>query len=156
MAIRCESLGWILLGGSVAVAMGLYSTASRGNTASPSLIAAVSCHHRASKGRVSCELEMSSPDGWLQWTDLVVVFAPHFAAALRERVAGPPGVREKSQARIEFSLLATDLGRGKLVVRGRAVVCRRGGADGADQCEPVSSRVSAEVLVGPAEFRGEK
>lgn len=112
----------------------------------------LNCQQRASRGRVSCELEVDALSRSVSWADLVVVQAPDFARPLRSRV-GPNEASHKSERRIRLpiALVATATGRAELVVRGRAVLCESAGTPPKSVCVPAVREARAEVFVGPIE-----
>lgn len=126
--------------------------------AAEDLQATLSCAAREGKGRVLCELDLSVTSGRLSWADVLVVEAPSFAPPLRERVGGRAATERTSQRmRLPFALLAQASGRGQVVVKARAVVCRatRAGVPGAphELCTSHTRSLSAEVRVDDAPAR---
>jgi hypothetical protein len=105
------------------------------------------CEHKATKGRVICDVEIEAGQGRIAWADVVVLSAPSFAPPLRSRVAAADArARTPRRVRIPVAFVATAQGRGSVVVRGRAVVC--GGPAGAPACGPVSKEAQAELVIG--------
>jgi precorrin isomerase len=107
------------------------------------------CEHKATKGRVICDVEIEAGGGSVVWADVLVVEAPLFAPPLRSRVAvADARARTQRRIRIPVAFVATAQGRGTVTVRGRAVVC--GNAPGAAQasCRAVSKEAKAELVVG--------
>ena len=106
-----------------------------------------SCEHRATKGRVLCDVELEVPSGRIAWADVVVLSVPPFAAPLRSRASGADArTRTDRRMRIPVAFVATALGRGAVSVRGRAVVCTAG--ERGESCSPRSGTTTAELLVG--------
>jgi hypothetical protein len=106
-----------------------------------------SCEHRATKGRVLCDVELEVPAGRIAWADVVVTAVPPFAAPLRSRVAlSDARTRTDRRVRIPVALVATSLGRGAVTVRGRAVVCTP--SERGESCSPRNAAATAELLVG--------
>lgn len=129
------------------LAVALAAPAARGDAAG-ALAATASCERRATKGRVVCDVEVESADARIAWADVLVVAAPPFAPPLRSRVGvAEARVRTDRRVRIPVALLATGLGKGKLVVRARAVLCRAREA-ARESCVPEASEAAAELVVG--------
>jgi hypothetical protein len=107
------------------------------------------CEHKATKGRVICDVEIEAGGGSVAWADVLVVDAPVFAPPLRSRVAAADArARTQRRVRIPVAFVATAQGRGIVTVRGRAVVCGNlvGGKPGS--CGAVSKEAKTELVVG--------
>lgn len=106
-----------------------------------------SCEHRATKGRVLCDVELEVPEGHITWADVVVTAVPSFAAPLRTRVAlADARTRTERRVRIPVALVATALGKGEVTVRGRAVACSK--TERGEACAPRSATVATALVVG--------
>ncbi len=109
------------------------------------------CAQLDAPGRVVCELGIDAIAGRLAWADLLVRRSPDFAKPLRSRVGPRQGKREGDRRVVlPLALVAKDIGRGKLVVDARFVICVPPDID-ADEDERCSSGVlaaAAEVVVG--------
>jgi hypothetical protein len=116
-------------------------------SAEPAMTVTASCERKPAKGRVTCEVELEAV-GRIAWADVLVTAAPSFAPPLRSRVSmAEARVRTDKRVRIPVSLVATATGRGTVEMRGRATVCERPEGAG-ETCRPVSSAVTAELVVG--------
>jgi hypothetical protein len=128
---------------SVLAVLGVTGPAS----ASPAITVTASCERKPAKGRVTCEVELEAV-GRIAWADVLVTAAPPFAPPLRSRVSmAEARARTDKRIRIPVSLVATSTGRGTVEMRGRATVCEATDGKG-EVCRPVSSAVSAELVVG--------
>ncbi|HEX7671867.1 MAG TPA: hypothetical protein VF395_19870 [Polyangiaceae bacterium] len=107
------------------------------------------CEHKATKGRVICDVEIEAGRGRVAWADVVVVEAPAFAPPLRSRVAvADARARTPSRVRIPVAFVATAQGRGTVTVRGRAVVCGNAVGGGRASCGAASKEAKTELVVG--------
>jgi hypothetical protein len=122
-------------------------------SAEPELSIVLACRRESGPGRVLCEAEIESREGRLTWADVVVLEAPEFAKALRVRI-GPLEATAKSERRLRLplALLAVKNGKGVLVVRARAVVCKVSGST--QSCLPKEGVARTEVEVGPVRSSG--
>ena len=112
---------------------------------SPRLDVIASCEHRATKGRVLCDVDLEVKEGRIAWADVVVVAAPDFAPPLRSRVTlADARARTEQRVRIPVAFVAREQARGTGTLRGRAVVCL-----GAAPCVPAAGATSVELAVGP-------
>ena len=126
---------------------------ARAGSAEPELSIVLACRRESGPGRVLCEAEVEATEGRLSWADVVVLEAPEFAKALRVRI-GPLEATAKSERRLRLplALLAARNGKGVLVVRARAVVCRASGSG--QSCLPREGVARTEVEVGPVRSSG--
>jgi len=145
-------LGCALLGVGAAVSVAalpaLAAPAAAPVAAAPrELSVRLECQRRPTPGRVLCEAELELASGVLRWADVLVVAAPDFARPLRSRV-GPNALFMKTERRqrLQLALAATQLGRGTLRVRARAVQCPD--ASGRD-CRALVHEAETTVSVGP-------
>ena len=112
----------------------------------PTTEVTASSEHRATKGRVLCDVEIEAHGGRIAWADVLVVAAPKFAPPLRSRV-GMSDARSRSdeRVRIPVAFVATEQAKGTVTLRGRAVVC----AAAPVKCIPASGEVTTDLVVGP-------
>ena len=125
--------------------------ATNAASAEPQALAAtLQCPRRPGPGRVLCEAELEISEGQLVWADVLVLEAPPFARPLRTRAGSSAVVMQhERRVRIQLSLAATELGEGRLRVRGRAVRCLDGHRESPHRCAPLSAEAVALVHVGP-------
>ena len=110
------------------------------------LEARLECEPAPGPGRVRCALRARvGAEHRLGWIDALVVEAPEFARPLRARIPYRGSLKEP-QVELLLGLVASDVGRGRLTVRVRALVCPRAGAGG--RCRPVTRDTAYELVVG--------
>ncbi|HEX4478156.1 MAG TPA: hypothetical protein VH142_23890 [Polyangiaceae bacterium] len=132
---------------ALSVAVCVFAAAAGAGADEPQVDVSASCEHRATKGRVLCDVEIESARARIAWADVLVVSAPGFAPPLRSRV-GIADARSRTdhRVRIPVAFVATEQARGTVTLRGRAVVCE---TTGASTCVPVVRTTSVELAVGP-------
>jgi hypothetical protein len=132
---------------ALSAAMLMVTSPSAAGEPSRPLDVTASCEHRPAKGRVVCDVEAEIAEGRIAWADVVIVEVPSFAAPLRSRVAlADARTRTERRVRIPVALVATALGRGKVIVRVRAVVCTEGPRGAA--CSPKTGTATTDLVVG--------
>jgi hypothetical protein len=108
-----------------------------------SLQTEVECYSLSHAGRVRCVVHLRPVGGTLHFSDVIVLSAPKFAPAVRDRVMFRDAQRsDLSGADLPLTLTATGEGEGELYVMGRATVCADRG------CRPVQGEASVHVVVG--------
>ena len=110
-----------------------------------SLNAEVECDASMRAGKVRCVVHLRPVGGTLHFSDVLVLSAPEFAPAVRDRIAFRDAQRSDDDgADLPLLLTAKGGGDGELYVMGRATVC------GGRGCRPVQGEASAHVVVGSA------
>ena len=108
-----------------------------------SLNADVECSPLPTPGRVQCLVRLRPVGGTLHFGDVIVLSAPPFAPAMRDRVAVRDAKRSDSAGTdLPLTLAATRDGDGELYVMGRATICSE------RRCRPVQAEATARVVVG--------
>ncbi|MET0592524.1 MAG: hypothetical protein ABW133_07485 [Polyangiaceae bacterium] len=107
-----------------------------------SLKAEVECDASSRAGKVQCLVRLRPVGGTLHFSDVIVLAAPEFAPAVRDRIAFREAQRaDNGGADLPLMLTAKGDGDGELYVMGRATVCGERG------CRPVQSEATAHVVV---------
>lgn len=111
--------------------------------ASSALAARLVCDPARAPGRVVCAVELSAPaEQRIAWADALILSTPPFARPLRSRVTARSD--ESSTIRLPLALVLDGPGQGLLRVRGRAVLCSRGGAR--ERCSPVTHDAELQLV----------
>jgi hypothetical protein len=141
--------GWTLLLAAsffATIAQPTRAQAPAETTAAPELTATLGCEPAPGPGRVRCALSAGvGAEHRLGWIDALVVEAPEFARPLRARIPYRGSLKEP-RVELLLGLVASGVGRGRLAVRVRALVCPRASASG--RCRPVTRDTAYELVVG--------
>lgn len=119
---------------------------AQAHAADSELEARLGCETAPGPGRVRCSLTAGvGSEHRLGWVDALVVEAPEFARPLRARISYRGSFKEP-KVELLLGLVANGVGRGRLAVRVRALVCPRAGISG--RCRPVTRDTTYELVVG--------
>jgi hypothetical protein len=111
--------------------------------ASAALVARLVCDPARAPGRVVCAVELTAPaEQRIAWADALILSTPAFARPLRSRVTARSD--ESSTLRLPLALVLDGPGSGLLRVRGRAVLCSRGGSR--ERCSPASHDAELQIV----------
>jgi hypothetical protein len=111
--------------------------------ASATLVARLVCDPARAPGRVVCAVELTAPaEQRIVWADALILSTPPFARPLRSRVTARSD--ESSALRLPLALVLDGPGSGLLRVRGRAVLCSRGGSR--ERCSPASHDAELQIV----------
>jgi hypothetical protein len=112
---------------------------ARGAVAEEPFALSASCRAEPGSGRQVCRVTITAPrDERLGWADVLVRAAPPEVRPLRSRVAATLS-SDGDRAEAVFGLVASGTASGKILVLGRAVLCR------GERCRPASSELEIPI-----------
>jgi len=126
------------------------------NVNAPSIAASLSCPKREEPGRVVCDLTLKTESEPLRivWADVLVIDTPSFVSTLRARVTTKVPDQGSSEIGVPVAFVARELGRARVTLQARAVLCRAPkttgdrGAPVWQGCLSASRRIMAEMQIG--------